>query len=51
MFARNFDLVLLAVPHRKYLDDGAEFFRSLLTEGGTLADLKGALHAPDCWTL
>lgn len=50
-FDCSYDLVVLAVPHRKYLDDGAEFFRSLLTEGGTLADLKGALHATNCWTL
>ena len=49
-FSRQYDIVLLAVPHREYLDKGAEFFRTMLNEGGTLADLKGVLHGAD-WTL
>lgn len=48
--SRRYDMVLLAVPHREYLDKGAETFRTLLNEGGTLADLKGVLHGAD-WTL
>ncbi len=46
----SYDLVLLAVPHREYLDMGATAFRSMLNEGGTLADLKGVLGDAD-WAL
>ncbi len=45
------DLVLLAVPHREYLALGAAKLRSLVAEGGTLADLKGALGGGADWTL
>ncbi|MXP44405.1 nucleotide sugar dehydrogenase [Allopontixanthobacter sediminis] len=48
---RNYDLVLLAVPHREYLEMGAARFRALTTPGGTLADLKGALGGAADWTL
>lgn len=46
-----FDMVLLAVPHQAYLDLGDEALRGLLTEGGTLADLKGVLNGSADWTL
>ena len=45
------DLVLLAVPHREYLALGAPALRALVAEGGTLADLKGALDGAADWTL
>jgi len=47
---RQYDLVLLAVPHQAYLQQGEESFRKLTNSGGTLADLKGVLRAAD-WTL
>lgn len=48
---RQYDLVLLAVPHQEYLEMGAARFRELVSSGGTLADLKGALGRADDWTL
>jgi len=48
---RRYDLVVLAVPHREYLAMGAAALRSLLTDGGMLADLKGELGAAADWTL
>jgi UDP-N-acetyl-D-galactosamine dehydrogenase len=48
---RSYDLVLLAVPHRAYLDIGGEALRGLLAERGTLADLKAALGDQADWTL
>ena len=48
---RKYDTVLLAVPHREYLDLGVGALRELLTEGGTLCDLKGALGNAADWTL
>jgi UDP-N-acetyl-D-galactosamine dehydrogenase len=45
------DLVLLAVPHREYLAMGHAPIRALVAEGGTLADLKGALGGAADWTL
>jgi UDP-N-acetyl-D-glucosamine/UDP-N-acetyl-D-galactosamine dehydrogenase len=45
------DLVLLAVPHKAYLDLGAGALRDLVAEGGTLADLKGVLGSAADWTL
>ena len=47
----TFDLVLLAVPHRAYLEMGASRLRALVAPGGTLADLKGALGGDADWTL
>ena len=47
----TYDLVVLAVPHRAYLDKGADWFRTRLTPGGTLADIKGALGKAADWTL
>ena len=47
----TYDLVLLAVPHREYLALGAKRLRAAVAEGGTLADLKGALGAQADWTL
>jgi UDP-N-acetyl-D-galactosamine dehydrogenase len=46
-----YDLVLLAVPHREYLALGAGTLRSLVADGGSLADLKGALGGGADWTL
>jgi UDP-N-acetyl-D-glucosamine/UDP-N-acetyl-D-galactosamine dehydrogenase len=47
----RYDLVLLAVAHKAYLDLGAEALRDLLHDGGTLADLKGVLGSAADWTL
>jgi UDP-N-acetyl-D-galactosamine dehydrogenase len=46
-----YDLVLLAVPHREYLALGAGTLRALVADGGSLADLKGALGGGADWTL
>ena len=48
---RRYDLVLLAVTHREYLELGAERLRSLVADGGVLGDLKGALGGAADWTL
>lgn len=48
---RQYDLVLLAVPHRTYLAMDVAGFRALTNSGGTLADLKGALSGAADWTL
>jgi len=45
------DLVVLAVPHRSYLNLGSNALRALVAPGGTLADLKGALGDAADWTL
>jgi UDP-N-acetyl-D-galactosamine dehydrogenase len=47
----TYDLVVLAVPHRTYLELGAEGLRGLLTADGILADLKGALDGDADWSL
>lgn len=47
----TYDLVVLAVPHRVYLNNGADWFRARVTPGGTLADIKGALGKAADWTL
>lgn len=48
---QTYDIVILAVPHREYLDLGIERLRALVVEGGTLADLKGVLGNAADWTL
>lgn len=48
---RSYDLVLLAVPHRKYIEMGAAALRRAVAPGGTLADLKGVLGGQADWTL
>jgi len=48
---RCYDLVVLAVPHREYLDLGLEKLRALVAQGGTLADLKGELGGTADWSL
>jgi UDP-N-acetyl-D-galactosamine dehydrogenase len=48
---RQYDLVLLAVPHQAYLQMGAERLRGLVGADGLLADLKGALGGAADWTL
>ncbi len=40
---RNCDAVILAVPHRQYLDMSAEDFAVLMGEGATLIDIKSIL--------
>lgn len=47
----SFDMVLLAVPHREYLAMGALTLRSLVADGGMLADLKGQLGGEADWSL
>jgi UDP-N-acetyl-D-galactosamine dehydrogenase len=49
--SRRYDMVVLAVPHREYLDMGAKALRKLVSRGGTLADLKGELGSAADWTL
>ncbi len=49
--SRRYDMVVLAVPHREYLDMGAKALRKLVARGGTLADLKGELGGAADWTL
>ncbi|MFN3425531.1 MAG: nucleotide sugar dehydrogenase [Novosphingobium meiothermophilum] len=49
--AQTFDLVFLAVPHRHYLEAGAERIAALVAPGGTLADLKGVLGEKADWKL
>lgn len=46
-----YDLVLLAVPHRNYLEMGAAELRARVAPGGSLADLKGVLGGAADWTL
>ena len=48
--SRKYDMVVLAVAHRTYLDMGGKALRRLVARGGTLADLKGELNGAD-WTL
>jgi UDP-N-acetyl-D-galactosamine dehydrogenase len=48
---RTYDLVVLAVPHREYIEKGGEALRALVADGGTLADLKGELSEFADWTL
>jgi UDP-N-acetyl-D-galactosamine dehydrogenase len=50
-FERTYDIVVLAVPHREYLDMGGEALRRLLADGGMLADLKGELAGFADWSL
>jgi len=40
---REYDLVVLAVPHAAYLDRGRAGVERLVAAGGLLADLKNAL--------
>ncbi|MFN6935765.1 MAG: UDP binding domain-containing protein, partial [Tsuneonella sp.] len=46
-----YDLVLLAVSHRSYVEMGADALRTRVAPGGTLADLKGVLGSAADWTL
>ncbi|MFN6935523.1 MAG: nucleotide sugar dehydrogenase [Tsuneonella sp.] len=49
--SRTYDLVLLAVSHREYVEMGAAALRERLAPSGTLADLKGVLGGAADWTL
>jgi UDP-N-acetyl-D-galactosamine dehydrogenase len=44
-FSRRYDLVVLAVAHRAYLDLGVDAVAGLVDEGGTFADLKNSFPA------
>ena len=48
---KRYDIVLLAVSHKEYLDKGIEFFREKLNEGGKIADIKGAFGGQADWNL
>jgi len=48
---RTYDLVVLAVPHRQFVELGAQRLRSLVAHGGALADIKGVLGAAADWAL
>lgn len=48
---QDYDTVVLAVPHRAYLDLGLERVRKLVAQGGMLADLKGVWGKSADWTL
>ncbi|MDH7975963.1 nucleotide sugar dehydrogenase [Sphingomonas sp. AR_OL41] len=43
-FDARYDSVVLAVPHRAYLDGAEDLFASLLAPGGTFVDLKNAVE-------
>ena len=40
---RRYDIVVLAVPHAAYVEQGADAIAALVAPGGLLADIKGAL--------
>ena len=48
---RRYDMVVLAVAHREYLDMGGKALRRLVARGGMLADLKGELGSAADWTM
>lgn len=48
---QTFDLVVLAVAHREYVELGERALRAMVRPGGTLADLKGAFGDAADWTL
>lgn len=48
---RQYDLVVLAVSHRDYLEIGGSGLRRSVAKGGILADLKGVLNGEADWTL
>ncbi|RDC61382.1 Protein CapL [Alteripontixanthobacter maritimus] len=49
--SRQYDLVLLAVPHAEYVIMGADKLLSMRTNGGLAADLKNAFRDKSFWTL
>ena len=44
---KNYDVVILAVPHSQYVGLGKDFFKSLLRENGFIFDLKSVLAHDD----
>jgi len=48
---RVYDLVVLAVPHKAYVEMGETRLRELVARGGTLADPKNVLSGNADWTL
>ena len=49
--AKRYDTVVLAVPHREYLETGGAALRGMVQKGGTPADLQGVLGEAADWTL
>ena len=49
--AGSYDLVVLAVPHRRYREWGEDRLRAWVAPGGLLADLKGVLDGAADWKL
>lgn len=49
--SRQYDLVVLAVPHAEYIDMGADRLKALATEKGLVADLKNSFKSDHFWTL
>jgi UDP-N-acetyl-D-glucosamine/UDP-N-acetyl-D-galactosamine dehydrogenase len=47
---RDLDGLILAVPHKAYLEGGAEALRAMMVEGGVFVDVKSAIHPEDLQT-
>ena len=43
----KYDIVILFVPHKKFLEYSIDFYKNLLTENGFIYDLKGVLGKSD----
>jgi UDP-N-acetyl-D-glucosamine/UDP-N-acetyl-D-galactosamine dehydrogenase len=44
---RDLDGLILAVPHKAYLEGGAEALRAMMVDGGVFVDVKSAMHPED----
>ena len=40
----KYDVILLTVPHKLFLENPQEYFKNLLTKDGFIYDLKGVLE-------
>jgi UDP-N-acetyl-D-glucosamine/UDP-N-acetyl-D-galactosamine dehydrogenase len=47
---RDLDGLILAVPHKAYMEGGAEALRAMMVEGGVFVDVKSAMHPEDLQT-
>jgi UDP-N-acetyl-D-glucosamine/UDP-N-acetyl-D-galactosamine dehydrogenase len=47
---RDLDGLILAVPHKAYMEGGAEALRAMMVEGGVFVDVKSAIHPEDLQT-
>jgi UDP-N-acetyl-D-glucosamine/UDP-N-acetyl-D-galactosamine dehydrogenase len=47
---RDLDGLILAVPHRTYLEGGAEALCAMMVDGGVFVDVKSAMHPEDLRT-